>query len=74
MLRAFGAAAVTFMMLMHCPGAATTGSSWRSPAVACSQAPTDSSLAPGPFGVVEVIRAAIAVKRYLGLRQNAAGR
>lgn len=71
MLTLFGACAVTFMMLMYALEARGHGFVLAF-AAGCLLSSSYGFLAgTWPFGVVEAIWAAVAVKRYLGLRPRA---
>lgn len=70
MLTAFGAAAVTFMMLMY--ALERRGSRFvLAFALGCALSSSYGFLAgTWPFGVVEAIWSLIALRRYAGLRRN----
>ena len=70
MLTAFGAAAVTFMMLMYALERRGAGFVLAF-ACGCALSSAYGFLAgTWPFGVVEAIWAVIALRRYLGLRSS----
>ncbi len=72
MLTAFGAAAVTFMMLMYALEARHVGFILAF-AVGCALSSTYGFLAGAwPFGVVEAIWTGVAVRRYLTARRGEA--